>query len=292
MRLPLALSSDGKHLAYRGPGGLWVRDLDATDARLLPDTDDASTAVPPFWSPDGHFLGYYAVGKLKRVDVSGGRPETLCQLASGDAAIGATWGRDGWIIFGRLRGPLARVSESGGAVVPLMDLDRAAGEVRQIWPYLLPDGRHLIYQAAMAQQGRSGIYVASTDGQDRRLLIPRSEVALERELLAFAPSLDKSQPDHLLFLRENILMALPMDGRTREVRGELLRVADEIASFAVSPTGILAYRQGLSQGLQTLRWFDPAGKAMEILGPPGQYGGALAGQETSGSSESRCFGGN
>src|SRR5262249_41669410 len=58
--MQFALSPDGRLLAFiaataDGRPRLWVRPLEASAARSLPDTDGASQ---PFWSPDSRFIGF------------------------------------------------------------------------------------------------------------------------------------------------------------------------------------------------------------------------------------------
>jgi hypothetical protein len=94
----IALSPDGRTAAFVASGGertgLWVRRLDATDARLLVA---AAGVAFPFWSPDGKSIGFFAGGKVQRVDLAGGAPFTVCDAAG--SARGATWSSDGRIIF-------------------------------------------------------------------------------------------------------------------------------------------------------------------------------------------------
>src|SRR5687768_9506704 len=93
----IALSPDGRHLAFVGRDGwttrLWVRALDSVDAQPLGNTDGADS---PFWSPDGQSLGFFADGKLKRIAVSGGPAQTLADAPN---SRGGTWGRAGVIVF-------------------------------------------------------------------------------------------------------------------------------------------------------------------------------------------------
>jgi eukaryotic-like serine/threonine-protein kinase len=70
------VSPDGRKIAFlaTGSGGneqmIWIRSLDAEDARPLPGTEDVTDF--PFWSPDSRSLGFVSSGKLKRIDVAGG----------------------------------------------------------------------------------------------------------------------------------------------------------------------------------------------------------------------------
>ena len=70
----LALSSDGKQLAYAAIRGInsqiYLRPMDSQEARPISGTDGASD---PFFSPDGQWIGFFADGKLKKISVNGGR---------------------------------------------------------------------------------------------------------------------------------------------------------------------------------------------------------------------------
>ena len=83
-------SPDGRRLAfvgdYQGRPTLWVRALDAEDARPLPATQGARR---PFWSPDGRSIGFFAFTDLKRIDAGGGTPQTVSSIIAGTAAA---WG--------------------------------------------------------------------------------------------------------------------------------------------------------------------------------------------------------
>ena len=114
----LALSPDGRHLVFLAAGAdgiarLWLRPLDAAEARPLAGTEDATD---PFWSPDGRNVAFFTRSALQRVDLNGGAPQVL-----GPAGIntrGGSWSSSGVIVFNpdNLTG-LMRVSESGGTAV-------------------------------------------------------------------------------------------------------------------------------------------------------------------------------
>src|SRR5208282_427542 len=108
----LSLSPDGRKLLFNttGPeGGLWVRDLDSLEARLIPGTQGVFRM---FWSPDSRFVAFGLGKQLKKMDITGGPVQTLCEISS---TVGSgAWNRDGVIIFGSVPGPVRRVSEAGG----------------------------------------------------------------------------------------------------------------------------------------------------------------------------------
>ena len=70
----VSVSPDGRQIAFTAAGDdanglLWIRPLDATTARSIPDTEGA---MFPFWSPASDALGFFAGGKLWVFDLSGG----------------------------------------------------------------------------------------------------------------------------------------------------------------------------------------------------------------------------
>src|SRR5678815_4716543 len=107
-------SPDGTKLAFIAQGnmaGIWVRDLDSVEARLLPGTEGA---VSPVWSPDSKSIAFGMAQRLMRVNIGGGGPQVLCESV---ANVGSgMWTPDGEIIFGsRGTGPgLQHVPASGG----------------------------------------------------------------------------------------------------------------------------------------------------------------------------------
>src|SRR5260370_1189824 len=197
---PPSLSPDGKMLAFvaaaaDGIAMLWVRPLDGLDARPLPGTEHA---WGPFWSPDSRFIGFAADGKLKTIDTNGGRPVAVCEAG---ALRGGSWGRDGTIIFSPgFRDSLYRVAASGGTPTLLTRLDEQHHTSHR-WPFFLPDGKHFLYLAINHEMPRSendGLYFASLNGKENRLLMP-----------LYANAVYSS--GNLLYLRENQLVSQPFD---------------------------------------------------------------------------------
>jgi predicted Ser/Thr protein kinase len=134
----LSLSPDGRKLLFTTigqDGGLWVRDLDTLEARLLPGTRNVLGIA---WSPDSRFVAFGQGNQLKKMDITGGPAQTLCEISA--AIVGsAAWNREGVIIFGSVPGPIWRVSQAGG--VPT-EVTAVEGRQVQILPSFLPDGHH------------------------------------------------------------------------------------------------------------------------------------------------------
>ena len=265
------LSPDGRSLAIAATEGgrsrLWVRPIDSLDARALPGADDATY---PFWSPDSAFIGFFAQGKLKKIAVAGGPAQTLCVAADGR---GGTWNANGVIVFSALGDALSRVPAVGGIPTPVT---KAANSQR--FPEFLPDGKHFLFSISLGKPEANGIYVGSLDGTPPVRLLPDESNAV------YGPPDAPGKVGHLLFRRENTLMAQPFDPGRLEMTGELLPLAEQVGvsrnvafgAFSASENGVLAYGSG-NQGLRNreLVWMDRTGKRLGLIGQSGDMSTAM-----------------
>lgn len=261
----LSLSPDGRKLLFnttRPDGGLWVRDLDSLEARLIPGTQGVFRM---FWSPDSRFVAFGQGNQLKKMDIAGGPVQTLCEIST---TVGSgAWNRDGVIIFGSVPGPIRRVSEAGG--VPT-DVTAVEGGQSQTLPSFLPDGHHFVYYRTGTPE-TGGMYVGSIDAKP-------AEQSRKRLLAAQYAPLYATSPDasggHVFFLREGTLMAQPFDAVKLELTGEPVPIAEHVGNgvshgyFSVSPSGALAYRTGVQATGRQLTWFDRDGKTLGTFGEP------------------------
>jgi len=258
-----AISPNGHYLAFATGSGtqarLWIRDLDAVEARAIPSSEGA---VDPFWSPDSRSVGFFAAGKLKRVDVAGGPVVTVCDAPDGR---GGSWNQNGAILFAPSFGSrLFRVSAAGGTPEPLAALQESAGETSHRFPWFLPDGRHYLYTSRNTNPRKNAIYLGELGSPQRHLLLYAASNA------AYAP------PGYLLFLREGTLMAQAFDASRPKLKGDAFAIAEKVdylpgsmqGQFSVSQTGVLGYYSGSQPLLSQMTWFDRAGKRIETIGPP------------------------
>jgi len=240
-----AVSPDGSSIVVAavrdGESSLYLRRWDSTELQPLPGTEDGCN---PFWSPDNRRIGFFSLGKLKFASTTGGPVEEICNVSSpfGDAqGKGGTWNRDDVIVFAPVEGgPLKKVSLRGAIPEVVTTLDSSLGETRHHWPFFLPDGKHFIYLAAgrqTADEPKNAIYVGSLDPTEKRTLLlqnPNSSVIYAS--------------GHLLYVKNQILMAQPFDPR-RLKEGKAVRVPTAIAPaeftyrslIAASDTGRLVY---------------------------------------------------
>jgi serine/threonine protein kinase/Tol biopolymer transport system component len=265
----IAVSPDGKLLAFVGQDSthkqnLWVRPLNALSGQLLNGTEGAQY---PFWSPDSRFIGFFAGGKLRKIEASGGPPQTICDAPS---ARGGTWNRDGVVVFAAAsNSPLSSVSAAGGSPTVISRLDSSRQEISHRWPFFLPDGKHFLFAVQTSQTGAAEgdlICAGSLDGTENKALLHASSN------MAYAAG-------HLLFLREQSLMAQPFDAKSLALTGNAFPVAEQVqyyadrnrAIFTVSDNGILAFQTGGILGTSQLVWYDRAGKELERIDKPGNY---------------------
>jgi len=259
----LALAPDGQRVAFvasrrPSPPQIWIRRFDAIEAQPLPGTDHAAF---PFWSADGRSIGFFADGKLKRVDVSGGAPLVLATAGLGR---GGSWSRDDVIVYSPSPAEgIWKIAAGGGT--PVAQTPSDLGGDSRAYPHFLADGRRFIYYTRSNQIERQGIYVRTLDSPDETLVMSSNGIALPI-------------PGHLLFVRDGILFAQPIDDATVTTRGEPIRIADGVG-FALGTSGYspmsavgttLAF--GPTVRLTTgLQWFDRSGAANGGIIASGDY---------------------
>jgi len=268
---PIDLSPDGRQLVFTAAGAdgrarLYVRSLDALEARALPGTEGADA---PFFSPDGRSVGFFAERKLKRVDLAGGPPR---ELADAPDHRGGSWGSQNLIVFApEGGGPIFRVPASGGDVAPATTLDPTAQETSHRWPRFLPDGKRFLFMSRKPQPpGRLAVEVGSFEGGLRTRLVESNTGG------AFARG-------QLYFVRETTLLAQALDDRTLALSGEPVPVAEDVwrnsttaglTAFSVAEDGTLAYRRG-GRAIGQLTWLDRQGQRLGTVGPPAILGGVV-----------------
>jgi serine/threonine protein kinase len=260
-----SVSPDGTKLVFAADVGssrsqLWIRSLDSPTARALPGTENASY---PFWSPDSRFVAFSAGGKLKKIAISGGPAETLAEVAP----TTGTWSREGVVLFTADDNRLDRVSESGGNATPVTTIDASRAETGHRWPQFLPDGKHFLYLAQSSKAENNGIYVASLDSKEKKLLLNVGSNPV------YVP------PGYLLFHRRGTLMAQPFDADRLQLTGEAIPIVEAVAfnpfgsgaAFSASDNGVLAYRGGGGAVPLNLVWVNRNGTEQPLAAPPHNY---------------------
>jgi Tol biopolymer transport system component len=240
---------------------LALRELASGETSILPGTDGGSF---PFWSPDSRWIAFFTEGKLKRIEAGGGPVQAVCDAPSGR---GGSWSRDGTIVIApNIRGPLVKVKAGGGA--PAAVTQAGTAEVTHRNPWFLPDGRHFLFSTRENLTARFGsIAIGSVDGGPTRVLLERGS--------------NPQYADGFLFtVVDGNLVAQRFDPERRVLDGEALPIASgvehyaprELASFSVSASGLLAYRQARLRQTQAV-WLDRAGREISTVGEPSYHVG-------------------
>jgi serine/threonine-protein kinase len=281
----IALSGDGSQLVYHSGtvgvvaagsvgGQLGVRALDQLDARLLTGMTDARA---PFLSPDGRWIGFFGTGDLRKISVTGGPSITLCRTTG--APRGASWGPNDTIIFATndLEKGLMSVPAGGGDPKVLTTADHAHGEADHVSPFVLPNGRGVLFTIIGAQRENDQVAVLDfKTGERKTLLRGASHVQYVDDRDGLASS------GFLVYATAGTLRAVRFDARRLEVSSDPVPVVDQVlpstsgaANFALSRSGALAYIRGTAVTTvlspRTLVWVDRKGNEEPIAAPPRSY---------------------
>jgi hypothetical protein len=259
-----AVAPDGQLIAFVAEGSdgrrLWVRSLEAVDARPLPGTDGAAN---PAWSSDGRSLTFFAGGSLQRVGLDGQPPRPLTENPVG--AGGAAWNDHGQIVWSN-GAVLRTIPAGGGEAADVTERDTRLLEENHYAPAFLPDGKHYLVLVRAGADLRYTLCVGELgDPTSRQVLL--SGVSSAR----FAPSASGG-PGSLLFVRDGRLLAQPFDADRLAFIGEPHAVADRVATHSFGIIGdfsasanVLAYRVS-DPPTQELVWFDRTGRPVGGIG--------------------------
>jgi eukaryotic-like serine/threonine-protein kinase len=170
-----AISPDGKKLVFSALGKdnvtrLWLRSLDAVEAKPIEGTVHDPRRGNFFWSPDSRHLVFGTTAKLVKIDTSDGNSQDFAQLP--DSSTGS-WSKDGTVLVGTPDG--IRKVEANGTSTLVTSVDASRLETFHGYPVALPDGRHFLYVRLGGNVAEAGLYVGSLDaapaGQDRKRVL-------------------------------------------------------------------------------------------------------------------------
>ena len=267
-----AISPDGSRIVFRvrGPEAkqpmLAARLLNQSDVTPLRGTDGASD---PFFSPDGEWLAFFADNKLKKISVHGGTPITLCDA---EGSSGGSWGEDGNIVAS-IKAGLVQIPESGGTLTPLLKAGDD-GILTNRWPQILPGGRAVLFTASNAtNEAENANIVALTFQPAQKKILMRGGY-----FGRYVPS--GGDTGHLLFFREGVLLAVPVDPTRLEILGDPKPLLEDVASnpsqgsgdLQFSRTGIFIYRSAKKSDQNwPVSWLDSAGNMAPLIATPASY---------------------
>jgi Tol biopolymer transport system component len=265
------LSPDGQLIAFKAVDAertdmIWIRPLNSLEAYPLPGTEGANR---PFWSPDSKYIAFIVGRKqLKKIPAAGGPAQLICET---EAGADGTWGSGGYIIYDAGTGDsLFMVSAAGGTPVPLVGLDREAGEVTHSWPWFLPDGKKYLFLAEMTDKVKAG--------GNYLLRVGNIETREVQTLFPVDARVQYCDPGYLVYFRDGILLAQRFDPNKLEAIGEAIPLTDQVgvgeadrAEFGLSNQGTLAYQTNSSLSMNKLVWVDRTGDEIAEIGEPAGY---------------------
>jgi eukaryotic-like serine/threonine-protein kinase len=267
-RNEVAISPDGQRFAQvvrdsTGTNQIAIRDLSSSAVRFVPG---AAGAISAYFSPSGDSLVYCGqeLG-LRRIAVTGGNT-TL--LATGVTCGVMDWAQDGFVYFTRNVDGLSRVPAAGGAIEVLVKPNRAIGEFTQWGPQLLPDRERVLYFTYRFPLDSSRIELYSLKTKQRTTLL----------LNAFNPHF--LAPNHLLFMRDSLLMRVAFDVSSGKVQGEPVPVLSNVtretssglAAYGVSNKGTVVYlKDSEFSEASRIIWVDRSGREGAAITPPGPW---------------------
>ena len=253
----MALSPDGRHLAYITTRRLGVRSLDRVEPVTLRihDTTLPDNIRTVFFSPDSQWIGFWQDGQIRKIGVGGGTPVTIVGSPNASAY---SWEDDGTIVFAA-GSDILRVSEAGGT--PEVLVSGLNGRVQSL--QVLPGNRAILFTLFPAGTiSGSEINVRSLDTGEQRTVLRNG---IDARYVTTG---------HLVYFDDGALLAVRFDLRALAVSGAPVPVAEAVASsstagrthsaahFAMSRAGTLAYVGGgvNDSTTRTMVWVDRAGK--------------------------------
>ena len=252
----MAISRDGRLIAYAQRAGIAIRQMDSAQARVLPGTAGAQELV---FSPDGKSMAFVVAGHVKRVLVSGGPPTEIAQLTYPYGRL--VWERDGYIYASV--NSIWRVSANGGAPQRLTQVQGA--EEMHVGPQLLPGGRALLF-TAMGVSGGSA---------DSRIVAERLESHERVVLVEHAIGGRYLPTGHLLYANnDGVLFAARMNAAKLSLVGQSEPVLSGVetstsvanAFYDVADDGTLIYLPRDLRPYSNLEIVDRSGRLIRVLG--------------------------
>ena len=270
-RLAVAISPDGKQIAYAADQRLYLRPLAQHEARPIAGTEGA---VGPVFSPDSQWLVFATGGELKQIAVSGGVSVPLCRTGISPSSV--TWDRTG-ILFTLPGRGIMRVPRSGGNPEVVVAIGADDGLVSDA--QLLPDGDTVLFtQTIDTSIGGSGsqrwgvarVVVHSLKSGKRTTLFDPGSGA------RYVPT------GHIVYALGGTLFARSFDLKNLRVSNDVMPIVDQVrpitsletggAQFAFSSTGTLVYVPGFGPtDVQQLYLLDRSGNGEPLKLQPGLY---------------------
>ncbi|MBD3869524.1 MAG: PD40 domain-containing protein, partial [Acidobacteria bacterium] len=226
----VTISPDSRTIAYLSEGGgpsgenyLWLRSLDRTEPRPVPDTGSARS---PAFSYDSRQIAFWEGGHIKRARIEGGMPIMVGALR--ERPMGMHWAYDDFIYVGRADRGIWRIASSGGELEQVLELKE--GEYAH-GPELLPGGEWILFSLSRGVRAwaEGSIVAQSLKNNERRVLVQRGREA--RYL----------RNGYLSYVQDSTLFAAPFDLEKIEIGGAAAAMQSNVHTSAEDETGAAGY---------------------------------------------------
>jgi Tol biopolymer transport system component len=266
--IPLAVSPDGSQFVYGTTEGLYIRSMDALEARPIAGSD--KRALQPVFSPDGRWIAYFSPNdrKLKKIPINGGAPVTL----SGSSSLlvyGISWDSESTIVYSDLASGIMRISADGGGPESLVK-GRIANikEGLPIYPHILPDGKTLLFTNVFGfYLSEYQIVMIQRIGSNERKVLFKGGLAV-----GYVPT------GHIVYLNTDnaaTLYARPFDLEKLETTGGPISLLEGVGAYPSFNLRTLVYAPSPQSGPvgseRALVWVDRHGKETPIAASPKDY---------------------
>ena len=243
-----------------------MRALDEPASVPLRGTD---AAISLAFAPDGRSLVFLSRDRtLKRLSLRDGLVSDIATASGTNAPL---WGVDGAIVFGR--DGLWRVPAPGTSPTRLTSLDTSRGEMAHTTGDVLPSG--VVLFTSWVTGDRS---LGNNEGDTSRIEAVNPADGVRRIVVGRASAPMYAATGHLLFLRDDAIMAVPFDARTAEVTGDavtvipagVVRLSGGLPLIGLSTNGTLVYAPSQT-GLVNLVKVNSDGRTERLSATPRAY---------------------
>ncbi|MEX2270638.1 MAG: protein kinase, partial [Vicinamibacterales bacterium] len=254
----VALSRDGRRLAYRTGQAIFVRDLADPEPRQV----GRLIAVGLWLSPDAEWILIRTPSGLARLPVRGGPAE---DLVAAPTLSGASWADDGTIIYSTTK-EILRIPETGGS--PEVIIRTSTEDAGLSFPQALPNGRLLYTEWRGVGSGiEGGSIISNRDGSN-------AVTVLKGHSARYLPN------GFLLYATEGRAHLVPFDLERERITGPAVPVPETVvvsaqsdwAQIDVSANGTAAFiSTRTSENRTSLAWTDANGRTAPALSVPRVY---------------------
>ena len=238
----IAVAPHGDMIAFTSVGvsgfQMFLRRVNEVSARQIGDGNVAGRNLT--FSPDGHFLAFTEGNVLKKIAVDGGQISTL-GTTGGTNPYGLSWSAD-TIYIGSFAG-MWKVPANGGNGVPVGATDSPSARSGRRWPYVLPDGKAIVYASGSSSSTLPRLSVMSTDSEQSTEFSPIMAAPLgliDDQLVYISPT--------------GGLMAVRFDAKAHQPIGEPVQLDEGVlvdatsgVKASLSSSGTLVYLRGRAQ---------------------------------------------